>query len=69
MSNTPAWQRNYYDENYRVELKHTPEQRVIPPANIERREFTAPCFQCEARGPCRHRWSEQPASHMPVSVP
>jgi hypothetical protein len=49
-------QRAYYNANYRnLGVVHQPEQRVIPPADVERREFSAPCFFCEERGPCRHR--------------
>lgn len=48
-------QRQYYDDNYRTGIIHRPDQRVIPPEGIERREFSAPCFRCEANGPCRHR--------------
>lgn len=36
--------------------------RVDPPANVEVREFTAPCFRCEAKGPCRHRRAFAPES-------
>lgn len=57
---TSADQRRYYRDNYQVELIHRPEQRVIPPENIERREFTVPCWRCNARGECQHRrsWAE-----------
>jgi hypothetical protein len=50
-------QRRYYRDNYQTDSIHRPEQRVIPPENIERREFTVPCWRCNARGECQHRRS------------
>jgi hypothetical protein len=52
-----ADQRRYYDANYRTGMIHKPQQRVIPPENIERREFHEPCWRCNARAECRHRRS------------
>jgi hypothetical protein len=52
----------YYNNTYRAELVHRPEQRVVPPEDVERREFSGPCFFCEDRGPCRHRGAESQPS-------
>jgi len=31
------------------------DSRMVVPENVEVRAINAPCWQCEARGPCRHR--------------
>lgn len=56
------WARAYYHEHLRTKRMHPTEQRVVPPENVERREFNAPCFRCEARGECEHRRSFMAAS-------
>lgn len=52
---TRAAGRQYYERCHRAILKRFPEQRVTPPEDVERREFSGPCFRCEASGPCQHR--------------
>lgn len=29
--------------------------RIVIPEDVERRDVHSPCFNCESRGPCRHR--------------
>lgn len=45
--------RHYAAEGDRA-LREVP-RNVGVPAAIERRETSAPCFRCAARGRCRHR--------------
>lgn len=50
------WAREYNRRMYgRDGYRAPPEQRIEPPANVERRAFSAPCFLCNAAGECRHR--------------
>lgn len=44
----------------RNKLNYIP--RVEPPEDVERREFSGPCFRCGERGICRHRRALFPES-------
>jgi hypothetical protein len=57
---TTAQRRAYYDKHFRNTMKREQPSHLRVPESIERVEFHAPCFQCGARGECRHRrsWAE-----------
>lgn len=57
------WSRAYYRDHYSTPSVHQSNQRVVPPADIERREFHEPCFKCGDRGGCRHRRSQMAESN------
>lgn len=51
------WQRDYRQAHYSKVTPGVgnPDRKPIVPANIERREFSEPCFFCGASGACAHR--------------